>query len=51
LLKWFQVSLLATYLEKWEKDENAELVIIKGTGRAFCAGGDLRVFYDGRKTS
>ncbi|KAK7333741.1 hypothetical protein VNO80_30518 [Phaseolus coccineus] len=44
------VSLLATYLEKWEKDENAELVIIKGAGRAFCAGGDLRVFYDGRKT-
>ncbi|XP_068494673.1 3-hydroxyisobutyryl-CoA hydrolase-like protein 5 isoform X2 [Phaseolus vulgaris] len=44
------VSLLATYLEKWERDENAELVIIKGAGRAFCAGGDLRVFYDGRKT-
>uniref|UniRef100_A0A0R0J3C7 3-hydroxyisobutyryl-CoA hydrolase n=2 Tax=Glycine max TaxID=3847 RepID=A0A0R0J3C7_SOYBN len=43
------VSLLATYLEKWEKDEEAELVIIKGSGRAFCAGGDLRVFYDGRK--
>lgn len=44
------VSLLATYLEKWEKDEKAELIIIKGAGRAFCAGGDLRVFYDGRKT-
>ncbi|KAG4935653.1 hypothetical protein JHK85_050572 [Glycine max] len=43
------VSQLATYLEKWEKDEKAELVIIKGAGRAFCAGGDLRVFYDGRK--
>lgn len=24
-----QVSLLAEYLEKWEKDDNAELVIIK----------------------
>ncbi|XP_020230536.1 3-hydroxyisobutyryl-CoA hydrolase-like protein 5 [Cajanus cajan] len=44
------VSLLATYLEKWEKDDKAELIIIKGAGRAFCAGGDLRVFYDGRKT-
>ncbi|XP_027343580.1 3-hydroxyisobutyryl-CoA hydrolase-like protein 5 [Abrus precatorius] len=43
------VSLLAAYLEKWEKDEKAELIIIKGAGRAFCAGGDLRVFYDGRK--
>uniref|UniRef100_A0A5B7B1U5 3-hydroxyisobutyryl-CoA hydrolase n=2 Tax=Davidia involucrata TaxID=16924 RepID=A0A5B7B1U5_DAVIN len=44
------VSLLAEYLEKWEKDENAELVIIKGVGRAFSAGGDLKMFYDGRKS-
>nr|AFK44259.1 unknown [Lotus japonicus] len=44
------VSLLAAYLEKWEKDDEAYLIIIKGAGRAFCAGGDLRVFYDGRKT-
>ncbi|XP_024023399.1 3-hydroxyisobutyryl-CoA hydrolase-like protein 5 [Morus notabilis] len=42
------VSLIAEYLEKWEKDDNAELVIIKGAGRAFSAGGDLRMFYDGR---
>lgn len=44
------VSLLAEYLEKWEKDENAELVLIKGAGRAFSAGGDLKMFYDGRKS-
>ncbi|XP_058208718.1 3-hydroxyisobutyryl-CoA hydrolase-like protein 5 [Rhododendron vialii] len=43
------VSLLAEYLEKWENDDDAELVIIKGVGRAFSAGGDLKVFYDGRK--
>ncbi|KAL4275245.1 hypothetical protein AHAS_Ahas20G0087900 [Arachis hypogaea] len=43
------VSLLASYLEKWEIDDKAELIIIKGAGRAFCAGGDLRVFYDGKK--
>ncbi|XP_027064713.2 3-hydroxyisobutyryl-CoA hydrolase-like protein 5 isoform X1 [Coffea arabica] len=42
------VSLLAQYLEKWEKDDNAELILIKGAGRAFSAGGDLRMFYDGR---
>lgn len=42
------VSLLAEYLESWEKDDTAELVIIKGAGRAFSAGGDLRMFYDGR---
>ncbi|KAK9150900.1 hypothetical protein Syun_009209 [Stephania yunnanensis] len=44
------VSLLAEYLEKWEKDDNAELVIIKGAGRAFSAGGDLKMFYDGRES-
>ncbi|TXG54538.1 hypothetical protein EZV62_019794 [Acer yangbiense] len=42
------VSLLAQYLEKWEKHDDAKLVIIKGAGRAFSAGGDLKVFYDGR---
>ncbi|CAL5202003.1 unnamed protein product [Lathyrus oleraceus] len=44
------VFLLEKCLEKWEKDEKAELIIIKGAGRAFCAGGDLRVFYAGRIT-
>ncbi|KAF3445003.1 hypothetical protein FNV43_RR14696 [Rhamnella rubrinervis] len=42
------VSLLAENLEKWEKDDSAELILIKGAGRAFSAGGDLRMFYDGR---
>ncbi|KAJ4729001.1 3-hydroxyisobutyryl-CoA hydrolase-like protein [Melia azedarach] len=44
------VSLLAEYLEKWEKDDKAKLVIIKGSGRAFSAGGDLKMFYDGRNS-
>ncbi|XP_017969794.1 PREDICTED: 3-hydroxyisobutyryl-CoA hydrolase-like protein 5 [Theobroma cacao] len=44
------VSLLAEYLEKWEKDEQAALILIKGAGRAFSAGGDLKMFYDGRKS-
>lgn len=42
------VELLARLLEKWEKDDDAELVLIKGSGRAFSAGGDLKMFYDGR---
>ncbi|CAN4097019.1 unnamed protein product [Withania somnifera] len=44
------VKLLATNLEKWEKDGDAKLVIIKGAGRAFSAGGDLKMFYDGRNS-
>ncbi|XP_057523010.1 3-hydroxyisobutyryl-CoA hydrolase-like protein 5 isoform X2 [Amaranthus tricolor] len=44
------VSLLAEYLENWEKDENVELILIKGAGRAFSAGGDLRVFYQGKNS-
>lgn len=44
------VSLLAEYLEKWEKDDQAKLVIVKGVGRAFSAGGDLKMFYDGRNS-
>lgn len=42
------VELLAEYLEKWEKDDDAQLVIFKGAGRAFCAGGDLKMFYAGK---
>lgn len=43
------VSLLAEHFENWEKDENVELILIKGAGRAYSAGGDLRMFYEGRK--
>ncbi|KAI7725343.1 hypothetical protein M8C21_029691 [Ambrosia artemisiifolia] len=44
------VYLLAHNLEKWEKDEDAKLIIIKGAGRAFSAGGDLKMFYDARNS-
>ncbi|KAH0651842.1 hypothetical protein KY284_031754 [Solanum tuberosum] len=36
--------------EKYENDDNADFVIIKGTGRTFSAGGDLHMFYEGRNT-
>jgi 3-hydroxyisobutyryl-CoA hydrolase len=42
------VALLAQYLEKWEKEDDAKLVIFKGNGRAFSAGGDLKMFYEHR---
>uniref|UniRef100_A0A0D6R4V3 3-hydroxyisobutyryl-CoA hydrolase n=1 Tax=Araucaria cunninghamii TaxID=56994 RepID=A0A0D6R4V3_ARACU len=42
------VSRLAELCEKWENENEAEIVIIKGIGRAFSAGGDLRMFYEGK---
>lgn len=34
-------------LHKWEKDPEIAIVIIQSSGgRAFCAGGDLKVFYN-----
>ncbi|XP_018449068.1 3-hydroxyisobutyryl-CoA hydrolase-like protein 5 isoform X2 [Raphanus sativus] len=41
---------LAEYLETWEKDDKTKLILIKGAGRAFSAGGDLKMFYDARES-
>ncbi|XP_042479361.1 3-hydroxyisobutyryl-CoA hydrolase-like protein 5 [Macadamia integrifolia] len=49
VISWNMLSLLTKYLEMWEKDDHAELILFKGAGRAFSAGGDLKMFYDGRK--
>jgi 3-hydroxyisobutyryl-CoA hydrolase len=32
---------LAKILQEWEKSELANVVVIQGAGRAFCAGGDV----------
>lgn len=42
------VIQLAEIYEKWEKENDTEMIIMKGAGRAFSAGGDLRVFYYGK---
>ncbi|XP_029936236.1 3-hydroxyisobutyryl-CoA hydrolase, mitochondrial [Myripristis murdjan] len=37
-------------LKKWEKDDETDLVIIKGAGgKAFCAGGDIRAVTEAGK--
>lgn len=44
------VKRLCELFEKWETDSHVKLIIMKGAGRAFCAGGDLRMFYrDGKR--
>ncbi|WP_083606119.1 enoyl-CoA hydratase/isomerase family protein [Psychrobacter sp. Cmf 22.2] len=41
------VELLTNALEKWEKDSNVVFVCLYGEGqKGFCAGGDMRKFYD-----
>ncbi|KAL3332561.1 hypothetical protein AABB24_032903 [Solanum stoloniferum] len=42
--------MLGQKFEKYEKDENVEFVIVKGAGRTFSAGGELKRLYDGRNT-
>ncbi|XP_029080905.1 3-hydroxyisobutyryl-CoA hydrolase, mitochondrial isoform X2 [Monodon monoceros] len=39
-------------LKKWEQDPETFLIIIKGAGgKAFCAGGDIRVISEARKAN
>jgi enoyl-CoA hydratase len=45
------VREMAGALDRWERDPGITRVIIRGAGgRAFCAGGDLRILYDLGKT-
>ncbi len=32
-------------LDEWERDDRISVVIIRGEGRAFCAGGDIQAIY------
>ncbi len=42
------VRAMTAALGAWQDDAGVELVIIKGEGRAFCAGGDLMAVYNGK---
>ncbi|MET3790137.1 enoyl-CoA hydratase/isomerase family protein [Aquamicrobium terrae] len=39
------VHALAAALNAWEKDASVRLVLVRGEGRAFCAGGDIMDVY------
>ncbi|MBW0483055.1 hypothetical protein O181_022770 [Austropuccinia psidii MF-1] len=35
------IDLISNEIVKWERSDEAKIVILKGIGRAFCAGGDV----------
>ncbi|KAM9805168.1 3-hydroxyisobutyryl-CoA hydrolase, mitochondrial [Neosynchiropus ocellatus] len=43
------VQKILPQLKKWEVDTETDLVIIKGHGRAFCSGGDIRAVTEAGK--
>jgi 3-hydroxyisobutyryl-CoA hydrolase len=39
------LKALAEKYQRWEEDDSVDFIVLKGAGRVFCAGGDLRMFY------
>jgi len=44
------VSSLLETLRRLERDENVHIVVLRGEGRAFCAGGDIEVMRNANET-
>lgn len=44
------VKAISRALRHWQHDKNIAVVVIKGEGRAFSAGGDLMAIYNGRSS-
>lgn len=43
------IKALSRALDAWEADPSIDLVLLKGEGRAFSAGGDIMAVYEGGK--
>lgn len=42
------VMAIARALDHWRDDKSVAAIVVKGEGRAFCAGGDLMAIYNNR---
>lgn len=41
--KFVLIFFLFLWFQKWEKDDETDIIIIKAVGgKAFCAGGDIK---------
>lgn len=48
-LNHYMIESLYKLLISWESDRRVSFVLIEGEGRAFCAGGDIRMFLEAYK--
>ncbi|HXS52918.1 MAG TPA: enoyl-CoA hydratase/isomerase family protein [Usitatibacter sp.] len=50
-LSFGMLRQLALRLDEWEHDERVRAIVLRGAGgKAFCAGGDMRAFYEGYRS-
>jgi enoyl-CoA hydratase/carnithine racemase len=46
-LSWDMVAQLQRRLDAWEHDDSVRVIVLRGAGhKAFCAGGDIRMFHE-----
>ena len=45
-LSFEMIREISALLDAWENDASVQCVVFQGEGRAFCAGGDIKSFYE-----
>ncbi|MEM9222821.1 MAG: enoyl-CoA hydratase/isomerase family protein [Pseudomonadota bacterium] len=50
-LSWAMIEAMGEALEEWARDDRIERVAVRGEGKAFSAGGDIRYIFENRDTA